>query len=65
MTQSGGNGHKPDVQSEEITVYEPAYLPGTDEQVGWAQASLDGEEEDFTSDLPLELEDPENPSTPN
>lgn len=65
MTQSGGNGHKPDVQSEEVTVYEPAYLPGTDEQVGWIEASLDGERENLVSNLPPEMEDPQNPSTPN
>ncbi len=66
MTQSGSNnGHELNAQSEEITVYEPAYLPGTDEQVGWVQTSPESEEESFVSDLPPELDDPENPPNPN
>lgn len=59
MTQSGGNGHKPEVESEDITVYEPAFIPETEENVGWHQTDTKGEEGDLIIDLPPELNDEE------
>jgi hypothetical protein len=61
MTQSGGNGHKPDAESTDITVYEPAFAPETDESVGWFETDIEGKEGELTTDLPLELDDPDDP----
>lgn len=61
MTQSGGNGHKPDVDAEEVTTFEPVYSPASEEPIGWIKT--EGEEEEFITDLPSELDDQEPPSS--
>jgi hypothetical protein len=57
MTQAGGNGHKPDVDSDDITVYEPASLPESGEPIGWYETDPKGEEGEITPNLPPELDD--------
>lgn len=63
MTQSGENGHKPEVESVDITVYEPAFTPDSVEPVGWYETDTKGEEGELTPDLPPELNDQD--SSPN
>ncbi|WP_226582023.1 hypothetical protein [Microseira wollei] len=71
MTQSGGNGHKSEVQPEEIRIFEPAYLPDqnseTDEPIGYVEIGLteDEDEGEFTPELPPELRDDESEQPPN
>lgn len=60
MTQSGGNGHKPDVNSDDMTTYEPAYAPGDEtEPIGWWKTEPGEEDGEFIPDLSTELDDPE------
>ena len=52
MTQSGTNGHDPDIiDSEDVTVYEPAFPvdsdPDSDELALWYETDLKGDEADL------------------
>lgn len=64
MTQSGGNGNKPDVNPDDMTTYEPVYAPGDNtEPIGWWKTEPDEEEGEFIPDLPPELDEPEPPTS--
>ena len=70
MTQSGTNGHDPDIiDSEDVTVYEPAFPagsdPDSDERALWHRTTPKGEEGEFVVELPSELESPEDPTQTN
>ncbi len=55
MTQSGTNGHDPDItDSEDVTVYEPAFPvgsdPDSDERALWNETDVQGDEGDLRSE---------------
>lgn len=59
-----GNGHKSD--ADDMTVYEPAFAPGSDDEtepVGWWKTESGEEDGEFAPDLPPELDDKEPPSS--
>jgi hypothetical protein len=69
MTQSRTNGHDPDINFEEVTVYEPVFPansdPDSDELALWHEIPFEGKEGEFVSELPPELESPEDPTQNN
>jgi hypothetical protein len=67
MVQSKGNGHDPDINPVEVNVFEPAFVPGEEEQepLGWFETDLKGDEGEVISDLPPELQGDEPEQPPN
>ncbi|RUS94950.1 hypothetical protein DSM106972_092010 [Dulcicalothrix desertica PCC 7102] len=65
MTSKGNNGHRKDVKPNDLEVFEPAFMPGEedDEKVGYFKADIKGEEGEIVDKLPTELTN--EPSTPN
>jgi hypothetical protein len=61
MTQSGGNGHKPEVEPDDITIFKPIILPDddpeTEEPLGYVETGLTEDEGEYRPELPPELQD--------
>lgn len=61
MTQSGGNGHSSEADSDDIQIFNPIYLPGddpeTEDPLGYVETGLKEDEGEYRPELPPELQD--------
>ncbi|MBF2085405.1 hypothetical protein [Thermoleptolyngbya sp. C42_A2020_037] len=68
MTQSGekGNGKKPDIDPNDMTVFEPVFASEEDvEPIGWWKTDPDQEDGEFILDPSSELDDSDDSPNPN